>query len=121
MRRLLPGCASGGLRCRYTWHRLRTLDRTGPCQDFETTVRVFPQSRAALNPIAAFHLADTVLVTDRRIVKVAADHAVSAVALGFSCESLLEGADVVDGILHLQLRPLRQRPVRHAEQLAERV
>ncbi len=52
---------------------------------------------------------------------VAADHAVGVVMLGFGRQRLLEGADVVDRVLHLQLGPLRQRPIRRAEHAAQDV
>ena len=52
---------------------------------------------------------------------VAADHAIGAVALGFGGQRAFERADIVHGILDLQLRPLRQRPIGHAEPAPEEV
>src|SRR5262245_40157681 len=113
MHRLRRECASSSLCCRHARDRLRTLQRSGPGQDFETAVLMLDQGGAALDPIATIHVADAVFIADRCVMNVAADHTIRTVALGFASESLLERADVVYGVLDLELRPLRQRPVRH--------
>jgi hypothetical protein len=54
-------------------------------------------------------------------MNVAADHAVDLVAVRFRGQRLLEGADIIDRVLDLVLRPLRQRPVAKAEAAAHGV
>ena len=95
--------------------------RIGPGDDLETAVLVLGERGAALDPVAAIHVADAVLVADGGVVDVAADHAVGAVTPRFARQRLFERADIVHGVLDLQLRPLRQRPVGHAEHAAEEV
>ena len=85
-----------------------------PGDDLEMAVVVLDQRRAALDPVAAIHVADAALVADHRVVDVAADHAVGVVAPRLGGERLLERADIVDGVLDLLLGPLRQRPIGHA-------
>jgi hypothetical protein len=46
---------------------------------------------------------------------VSADHAVAAMAARLRGERLLEIADVIDGLLELELGPARQRPIAEAE------
>ena len=101
--------------------RNRPAHRIGPGDDLETAVLVLDQRGAAFHPVAAVHVANAVLVADGGVVDMAADHAVGAVPPRLGGERLLEGADVVHGVLDLQLGPLRQRPIGHAEHAAEEV
>ena len=84
-------------------------------------VLVLGERGAALDPVAAIHVADAVLVADGGVVDVAADHAVGAVTPRLAGQRLFERADIVDGVLDLQLGPLRQRPIGHAEHAPEEV
>ena len=52
---------------------------------------------------------------------VAADHAVDAGAPRLAGQRLFERADEIHRVLHLQLGPLRQRPIGNAEQPPQRV
>ena len=79
------------------------------------------QRRAALDPVAAIHVADAEIVVDDGVVNMAADHPVDAQALGFGGQRLFERADIVHRVLDLALRPLRQRPVGKAETAANGV
>ncbi|MBA7680558.1 hypothetical protein ES703_88878 [subsurface metagenome] len=79
------------------------------------------QRGAAFHPVAAVHVADAMLVVDRGVVDVAADHALAAMAPRLAGERRFERADVIHRLLHLELRPLRQRPVGHTEHAAEEV
>src|ERR1700681_2100094 len=76
---------------------------------------------AAFHPVAAVHIADTMFVADDGVMDVAADHAIGTVTARLGCERLFEGADIIHGVLDLQLRPLRQRPIGHAEPAPEEV
>ena len=76
---------------------------------------VLDDGRAVLDPVAAIEIADAEILVDGGIVDVAADDAMGVVAVRFGSQRPLELADIVDRILDLQLRPLRQRPVGKAE------
>jgi hypothetical protein len=76
---------------------------------------------AAFNPVARVDVGDPVEIAQRRVVDVAADHAVAFQALGFLGQRLLEMADEADGILDLELGPGRERPVGQAEAPAHHV
>ena len=54
-------------------------------------------------------------------VDVAADHTVGLVMFGFGRQRLLESADEIDRVLHLHLRPFRQRPVGAAEDAQQQI
>ena len=95
--------------------------RIGPGDDFEPAVLVLDERGAAFDPVAAVHVADAVLVADRGVVDMAADHAIGAVPPRFAGQGLFERADIVHRVLDLQLRPLRQRPIGHAEHAPEEV
>src|SRR5207302_6399701 len=115
----------------YAWLRglrLRKLRRAPdmlripyPGDDLEVAVRMLDDGAAAFHPVAAIDVAHALEVADRRVVDVAADHAGGGVALRLDRQRLLERADVVDGVLHLALEPLRQRPVGQAELAANAV
>ncbi len=79
------------------------------------------QRRAALNPVAAIHVADTEIVMDHGVMDMAANDAINIPALRFRCKRLFEGTDIVDGVLDLALCLLRQRPIRKPEPTADRV
>src|SRR6186997_282913 len=55
------------------------------------------------------------------MMDVPADHTVNMVATRFSAQRLLELTDEIDGILHFELDPARQRPIRQAKQSANAV
>src|SRR4051812_48751624 len=76
-------------------NRRGLLLRIGPGEDLETAVLVFDQRRAALDPVAAIHVADAVLVADDSAMDVAADHAISAMPARLGGQRRLERADVV--------------------------
>src|SRR5262245_45801078 len=110
MHRSRPGSAL----CRPCWYRYdgrSRLQLIGPGDDLEMAVVMLDQRRAALHPVAAVHVADACLVADHGVVDVAADHTVGVMAPCLGRERLLERADIVDGVLDLLLRPLRQRPI----------
>ena len=94
---------------------------TDPLDDLEPPVEVLDDRRAAFDPVAAIDVAQAGVVADHGMMDVPADHAVNAAPASFGGERGLELADEVDGILHFQLRPLRQRPVGQAERAANRV
>jgi len=87
----------------------------------EAAVRVLDDRGAALDPVAAIEIAHAEIRVDRGVMDVAADHAVGAVAVGLGDQRLLELADIADRVLDLELRPLRERPVREAEPAPHRV
>ena len=72
---------------------------------------MFRHCGATLHPVAAVDVTQPELVVHDRMMNVTADHAVDIVARGLRGERLLKSANVVDGVLDLQLRPLRQRPI----------
>ena len=94
--------------------------RIGPGDDFKPAVFMLGQRGAAFDPVAAVHVANAMLVADGGVVDMAADHAVGAVTPRLGRQRLLKGADIIHGVLDLQLGPLRQRPIRHAEPAPER-
>src|SRR6266567_6875876 len=110
------GSARGGHR---RWN-LRA-EELGPGDDLEAAVHVLDDRRAAFHPVAAIEVPDAEILVDRRVVDMAADHAVGLESLGLGSQCLFEGADVVDGVLHLQLGPFGQRPIRKAEPAADAV
>src|SRR5215475_9812485 len=107
------------LRLRQLRGALATLRIPYPGDDLEMAVRVLDHGAAALDPVAAIDVADAVEFADRGVMDVAADDAGGGVALRLDRERLLECADVVDGVLDLELEPLRQRPVGQAERAAD--
>ena len=92
-----------------------------PGDDLEPAVVPLGDRRAAFHPVAAVNVSKSVVVVHRGRMNVTADHPVSLMVPGFGRQRLLERANVVDGILDLQLRPFRQRPIRCAEYAAESV
>ena len=76
---------------------------------------VLDHDGAAFDPVAAIDVVHAADVAAGGMVDVAADDAVAAVAARLRRERLLEIADVVDGLLELELGPARQRPVAEAE------
>src|SRR5580704_12019378 len=94
---------------------VRPAHDLGPGDDLQTSVVMLGNRRAAFDPIAAIHVMDAVLVTQRRIVNVPADNAVGAVTARLIGKRLLEVSDEIDRLLHLELRPLRQRPIGQPE------
>ena len=77
--------------------------------------------RAGFDEIAGVDILDAFDLLDDGMMDVAADDAVGAAAPGLAGELLLERADEIDRILHLQLGPGRERPVVEAKQAAHRV
>jgi hypothetical protein len=84
-------------------------------------VFVLGKRGAALHPVAAVHINDTMLVANGGVMDVAADHAFGTVTPRLGCKRPFEGADIIHGVLDLQLRPLRQRPIGHAEPSPEHI
>jgi hypothetical protein len=76
---------------------------------------------AAFDPVAAVDVAGVHVVADRRVMDMPADHAVHRMAPRLADQRALVLADVVHGVLDLELEPLRQRPVRIAQQAARGV
>src|SRR5258708_29672647 len=60
-------------------------------------------------------------VTDGGVMDVAADHPIRTVTPRRGGQRLFEGADIIHGVLDLQLRPLRERPIGHAEPASKEV
>src|SRR5262245_63124757 len=83
----------------------------GPMHDFEPSVAMLDHGGTALHPVAAIDVADAEIVANRGVMDVAADHAVGCVVAGGVRERALELADIVHGVLDLQLGPLRSRPI----------
>src|SRR5262249_28636194 len=107
------------------YHRARARPHpahlVGPTHDLEPAVEMLDDDAAALDPIAAIHVANAEIVVNGGVMDVAANHPVDRVAACFVGKGALEFADVVHGVLDLQLRPLRQRPVGKAEPPAQRI
>ena len=80
--------------------------RMRPGDDLERAVVVLGHRRAAFHPVAAVDVAHAEIVVHRGGVDVAADHAVGLVVLGLGRQRLLEGADIVDRVLHLAAWPI---------------
>src|SRR5262249_51491502 len=72
-------------------------------------------------PITAIDVTEAAIPTNRRMVDVSADDAVDTAPVRFRGERLLEFPDEVDRVLHLQLGPLRERPIGQPERLPDRV
>src|ERR1700733_15034506 len=100
MHRSRPEYASGGAR-RHRGYRRRPAQRIGPGDDFKAAVFVLGKGGAAFHPVAAIHIANAVFVADGGVVDMAADHAVGAVTPRLGRQRLLEGADVIYGVLAL--------------------
>src|SRR5262245_46106948 len=83
----------------------------GPMHDFEPSVAMLDHGGTALHPVAAIDVTDAEIVANRGVMDVAADHAVGCVVARGVRERALELADIVDGVLDLQLGPLRSRPI----------
>ena len=96
-------------------HRRDFVAGVRPGDDFKLAVVALGHGRAAFDPIAAVDVTQAEIVMDGGGVDVAADHAIDVVMLGFGRQRLLEGADIIDRVLDLQLGPFRQRPIRRAE------
>jgi hypothetical protein len=77
---------------------------------------ILADGRAALNPIAGIHVADAEPVVDRRVMDVAADDAISPVALRLGYKRLLIVADQADGAFDALLRPIGEGPVGQSEE-----
>src|SRR5262245_31408857 len=92
-----------------------------PADDLEATVEVLDHGGAAFDPVAAVDVAKSGIVADHRVMDMAADDAVDAVTLRFGRDRALVLADEVDGVLDLELGPLRERPVGEAEPAADNV
>ena len=92
-----------------------------PFQDLETSIVMLRDRRATLHEIAGVDIELAVDGLDRRVMDMAADHAVDAAPRRFRRERLLEIADEIDGVLDLQLRPCREGPVADAEQAARSI
>lgn len=82
----------------------RQAAQVGPVQDFQASVEVLHQRRAAFHPIAVVAVEDAVDVADFRVVDVAADDAVHAPLAGYLGHGLLEIGDVGHCILDLVLQ-----------------
>jgi len=93
----------------------------GPGDDLEPPVVALGDRRAAFHPVATVDVAKPVIVVHRGRMNMTADHPVSLMMFSLGCQRLFERADVVDGILDLQLCPFRQRPIGRAEHTAEGV
>ena len=89
--------------------------------DFELSVAMLDHGGTALHPVAAIDVADAEIVANRSVMDVAADHAIGRVMARGVCERALELADIVHGVLDLQLGPLGQRPIGKAEPSAQGV
>src|ERR1700716_355244 len=86
-----------------------------PADDLQPAVMVLGDGGAALDPVAGIDVAAARQVDDVGVVDMAADDPVGAGAPCLVGEHLLEGADVVDGILDLALQPAGERPIAEAE------
>ena len=86
-----------------------------PRDDLESPVGMLGQRRAALNPIAAIHVADAEILVDHRVMDMTANDTIDAMSLRFLGERLLECANIVDRIFDLVLGPLGQRPIAKSE------
>ncbi len=92
-----------------------------PAHDLEPAVVVLGHEGAGFHEIARVDVGDAVDVPHGGVVDVAADHPVHGVLHGILRHHLLEVADEVDGVLHLQLGPGREGPVGEAEAAADDV
>src|SRR5262245_63718854 len=101
----------GNLHTALLRQQVARLRAAGPGDDLEAAVEVLDHGGAALDPVAAIDVAAAGIIPNHRMMDVAADDAIDAVPLGFGCNCLLVVADEIDGVLDLQLGPLRQRPI----------
>src|SRR4051812_9458040 len=75
--------------------RLRGGELLGPSDDLEPAVPVFDDRRAAFDPVAAIDVAHAKIGVVGGVMDVAADYAVSVIALGFGGECFFERADEI--------------------------
>ena len=90
-----------------------------PADDFHPPVMVLHYRRAAFHPVPAIDVADAEIVVDRGVMDVAADDALGVMLPGIGGQRALVFADIGHRVLHLQLRPLRERPISEPEHAAD--
>jgi hypothetical protein len=73
--------------------------------DLQTSQGIFDKGRTAFNPVSIVEIQDISDAPDRRLVDVAAHHAVKPMQLGDLGYGILEPADIFDGVLHGVLQP----------------
>ena len=76
---------------------------------------------AAFHPVAGVHIPEAREIGDAGVVDMAAHDAIGADPPRLLGKRLLEGADIVDGVLDPELQPGRQRPVAEAEPAADAI
>src|SRR5262249_37567013 len=118
-------CCSGGA-CPERWLIFRFDGfelRPGVCPsyDLKTAVGMLGDGRAAFDPISTIDIAHTEVLANSRVVNVAADDLIDAVAMRLRHQRFFVFTDVTDGVLDLQFRPLRERPVTEPEAAAHRI
>src|ERR1700730_15708581 len=86
-----------------------------PGDDLQPAVEMLDRRAAALHPVAAIDVARRRKIADRGMMNVTADHALRMSSRRLGGERLLEALDVVEHVLDLEFRPLRQRPTRQAQ------
>src|SRR5690606_18137681 len=84
-------------------------------------VRMLDDGRAAFHPVAGVDVGEAVEIALRRVVDMAADDAVDALAFRLGGQRFLEAADEIDGVLDLELRPGGEGPVGQAEPAADAI
>src|SRR5262249_53004201 len=93
-----------------SYHRARARPHlahlVGPTHDLEPAVEMLDDDAAALDPIAALHVANAEIVVNRGVMDVAANHPVNRVAARFLGKGALEFADIVHGVLDPSAPPI---------------
>src|SRR5215472_11135828 len=115
MHRLRPECGSCGAHFPTERQWACSLRHGRPADDLEPAVRVLGDSRATFHPVSAIDVPNAGCLVNRRMMNVTADDAVDAMTLSFRSQRAFEFADEIHGILDLQFRPFRQRPIRESE------
>src|SRR5215470_19862575 len=88
------GCLHLGLRFRRLWLWLGFVSRRRPSDDFETSIMMFSDGGAALDPIATIDVTNSEVIVDCGLVNVTANHTINMFALGLGHQRLLKFTDV---------------------------
>src|SRR3569833_1515462 len=92
-----------------------------PLDDLKLSVKMLASRRAALHPVSAIDVSESHHRPDHGMMDVPADHTLDVVAACLTRQRHFELADKVNGVLHLELDPARQRPVRQPKQPADSI
>ena len=118
----VPGIAGRGNWQRSPHHiagiHIRLFD---PFDDFEPAVEMLDDRGTTLDPVAAIHVDEAALASNCCVMNMTANHAVNITTPGFGSQGTLVLANEIDGILDLQLQPLREGPIGQTDQSPNRI